>query len=434
MFLRALTKSIANRPQRFGVAVLAVAMGVGMAVALASVSLVLGDRLGRTVRQYGANIVLSPKGADVPLEVAGADLSGSVNAGAIADTSLATLRRFRWRNNILAIAPQTYASATNLHAPVIGTWFAHTAAGHSDGPAVDGPPVDGPPVDGPPVDGMKALAPWWKVTGRLPAEDGNEALVGRALALRTGVKPGDAMAIRLRTDAESVQVVGILDAGGLEDDQLYVPLAWLQRASGREGQVDRVLVSALVLPGEAPPMPNPGTNLAAYEKWICRPFAASVGVEIESAMPGVRARPVAQLVRGEGRLVGRLNLLMLLLTGAALAAAILGVMSTMVASVVDRTPEIALLRALGATTAGVGRLFLAEALVIALVGGLLGVGIGYGLAQVVGRGTFGTAVAPHPLLLPAGLALAVVVCLAGAWLPLRRTAAIDPARTLKAGA
>jgi putative ABC transport system permease protein len=125
---------------------------------------------------------------------------------------------------------------------------------------------------------------------------------------------------------------------------------------------------------------------------------------------------------------------MLLLTGAALAAAVLGVMSTMVASVVDRTQEIALLRAIGATGAAVGRLFLAEALVVALVGGLLGVGIGFALAQIVGRGAFGTAVAPHPLLVPAGLALAALVCLLGAWVPLRRTAAIDPALALKAGA
>jgi len=35
---------------------------------------------------------------------------------------------------------------------------------------------------------------------------------------------------------------------------------------------------------------------------------------------------------------------------------------------------------------------------------------------------------------PAGLVLAAGVCLAGAWLPLRRTAAIDPALALKAGA
>jgi putative ABC transport system permease protein len=102
--------------------------------------------------------------------------------------------------------------------------------------------------------------------------------------------------------------------------------------------------------------------------------------------------------------------------------------------VVDRTQEIALLRALGASTSSVARLFLAEALVVALVGGLLGVGIGFALAQIVGRGAFGTAVEPHPLLVPAGLALAALVCVAGAWLPLRRTAAIDPARALRAGA
>ncbi len=420
MFLRALSQSIARRPKRFGIAVLAVAMGVGMAVALASVSLVLGDRLSRTVRQYGANLVLLPRGADEPLEVAGADMSAIVDRGAIAETSLVALRTFRWRNNILAVAPQAYAVAVseNLRLPVVGTWFAHPAAGQAPGS---------------PVDGMKTIAPWWKVTGRLPREDGNEALVGRALATRLGVREGGSIALAIGR-SERIPVVGVLDAGGLDDDRLYVPLAWLQRQTGRFGLVDRVLVSALVLPGEAPPMPDPGKDLAAFELWICRPYAASVGYEIQNTLPGVTARPVAQIVRGEGRLVGRLNLLMLLLTGAALAAAVLGVMSTMVASVVDRTQEVALLRAIGASEASVGRLFLAEALVVALVGGVLGVLLGFALAQVVGRGAFDTAVAPHPLLVPAGLALATVVCLLGAWLPLRRTAAIDPARALRAGA
>src|SRR5437868_7446362 len=111
MFLRALFQSIARRPKRFAVAVLAVAMGVGMAGALASVSLVLGDRLSRTVRQYGANIVVLPRGADVPLEVAGADLSHLVDAGAIPESVIDGLRTFRWRNNILGLAPQSYATA-----------------------------------------------------------------------------------------------------------------------------------------------------------------------------------------------------------------------------------------------------------------------------------------------------------------------------------
>src|SRR5262245_39201958 len=141
MFLRALFQSIARRPKRFAVAVLAVAMGVGMAVALASVSLVLGDRLSRTVRQYGANIVVLPKGADVPLEVAGADLSRMVDAGSLPLSTVDGLHSFRWRNNILGVAPQAYAAGAigAVRVPVVGTWFAHGG------------------------DGMKAIAPWWKV-------------------------------------------------------------------------------------------------------------------------------------------------------------------------------------------------------------------------------------------------------------------------------
>lgn len=443
MYLRALGKSLVRRPKRVLVAVLAVAMGVGMAVALASVSLVLGDRLGRTVRAYGANLVLVPRGADLPLEIAGVDYSSLVEAGAsaIPESTLATLGTFRWRNNILGYAPQSYAAA-RLAAPgspggpagdaapravVIGTWFDRALPGENGAPRPAG---------------MKAIAPWWKVSGALPDESATagpiEALAGRALATRLGVAPGAAAEVAMTLDGASepvpVRIVGVLDAGGFEDDHLYVPLARLQQATGTEGQVRKVLVSALVLPGEAPPMPDPAQDLEAFERWTCQPYALTVGLEIEGAMPGVTARPIAQLVRGEGRLVGRLNLLMLLLTGAALTAAVLGVMSTMVASVADRTTEIALLRALGATPASVARLFLGEALVVALLGGACGLVLGWGLAQFIGRGAFGIAVDLEPLLAPAALALAAVVCLAGAWLPLRRAAAIDPAPMLRAGA
>lgn len=440
MYLRTLFRSLVRRPQRVLVAVLAVAMGVGMAVALASVSLVLGDRLGQTVRQYGANLVLVPRGADLPLEIAGVDYSSLVEAGAAAipESALAGLGTFRWRNNILGLAPQSYAIArlrrgargedgAAPRAVVIGTWFdrALPAEGGTTRPA-----------------GMKSIAPWWKVEGALPDEaavDGPiEALAGRALARRLGYSAGGDPALELQLDGVAdpvpARIVGVLDAGGFEDDHLYIPLARLQRVTGTEGTIRKVLVSALVIPGDAPPMPDPARDLAAFEQWSCQPYALTVGHEIEGAMPGVTARPIAQLVRGEGRLVGRLNLLMLLLTGAALTAAVLGVMSTMVASVADRTGEIALLRALGASSESVARLFLGEALVVAALGGGLGLALGWGLAQFIGQGAFGVAVEIEPLLAPAALALAALVCLGGAWLPVRRAGAIDPARILRAGA
>jgi putative ABC transport system permease protein len=190
----------------------------------------------------------------------------------------------------------------------------------------------------------------------------------------------------------------------------------------------------MLVPGETPPMPDPSKDLAAFERWSCRPYAGTVARELGQALPGATVRPVSDLVRGEGRVVGRLNLLMVLLTGAALAAAALGVMSTMVASVVDGTHEIALLRALGATRSGVGGLFAGEILLVAVIGGVLGAFLGFALAQLIGRGAFGVAVPPQPLLVPAAVALAALVCTAGAWFPLRRISAIDPARALRPGA
>ncbi len=431
MFSRTLTRSLVRRPWRFALAVAAVALGVGMTVALAAISLSLGDRLGRTVRAYGANLVLAPRGADLPLEVAGQDLSALVgtNAGTFPESSLTALGSFRWRNNILGVAPQGYAVGTvgDLRVAVVGTWFARSLV-NAAGDTLHA--------------GMTTIAPWWSVEGAYPGDEvaGTAgpvpALVGRRLAARLGpVGATHALALEGATAAPlRVAVVGVLDAGGFEDDHLYLPLAALQRATGTQGQVAKALVSALVVPGDAPPMPDPAKDLAAYERWSCRPYALTVGREIEGAMPGVTAHPIAGLVRGEDRVVGRLNLLFALLAAAALAAAVLGVTSTMIASVVDRGGEIALLRALGASKSGVARLFLAEALVVALAGGVLGVGLGALLARLIGQGAFGTAIALQPPLVPAALALAAAVCLLGAWMPVRRAGAIDPATALRAGA
>ena len=60
--------------------------------------------------------------------------------------------------------------------------------------------------------------------------------------------------------------------------------------------------------------------------------------------------------------------------------------------------------------------------------------LGWPSLDMLARVHFDLVHSPHPLLVPAGLALACAVCLAGAWLPLVRAAAIDPARALKAGA
>lgn len=437
MFFKLLTRSLRLRRGRFVIAALSVAMGTAVAVTFAGVSLVLGDRLARSLRAYGANVVLLPEGGSLGVPLEGTDYRPPVRTGAIADTVLSRIHDTFWRNNILGYAPELAAVAEVgsgssssrlplLPAGIVGTWFRRQRTTPSGYPFTAG---------------MTTVAPWWKTTGRLPREDEMvdppECLMGRRLAERSGMRLGQVVNVRLRSSATggepsdlALRVVGILDAGGSEDETIYLPIEALQRRLGRPHEVDWVLVSALIKPG-LPPAPDPQRDPQGYERWSCTPYVTSVASELDRRLPGVEARPVRQLVEAEGRVVHRLNLLMLLLTLAALVGGALGVMSTLTAATVERTQEFALQRALGATRSGLFGLLAAESLAVGLAGGLAGCALGVGLAAWTGRAAFGLEVPFQPFVVPVGLGAAVIVAALGSWIPLQWALSVSPAEALK---
>ncbi|MDR1798756.1 MAG: ABC transporter permease [Bifidobacteriaceae bacterium] len=103
----------------------------------------------------------------------------------------------------------------------------------------------------------------------------------------------------------------------------------------------------------------------------------------------------------------------------------------MVAVVTERRSEIALRKALGAQQATINREFVAEALVLGVVGGLAGVGLGYGFAWAVGQVVFHRSIQMAWWVALVTVLAAVLVTRLGAILPLRRTAQIDPAVQLR---
>lgn len=430
MLLRLVRRSLLLRRQRLLLGVLSVAAGAAVAVGFADLSLVFGDRLSESLRAYGANLVLVPEGGLLEPEIPGSDYTPPVRTAAIAESSLAGLHRSYWKNNLLGYAPVLHAvgyldgpgGERGDALPIAGTWFERPEE------AAGGRPI---------VAGMAPIAPWWKVEGDLPAETGEAegavpALAGRAVARRHRLAVGDEARLRTERGADAVvlRVTGILDAGGLEDETLYLPLAAAQHLTGRPGEVDRVLVSALITPG-FPPAPDVASDPQGFEKWYCTPYVTSVAYDLDRTVRGVEARPVAQFVEAEGRVVHRLNLLLLLLTLAAITAAAFGVMGTMTAIVVERTREFALQRSLGATQGSLLRHLALEALAVGFVGGLVGTVVGILLAQLAGRTAFGVAVPFHPPVLLIGLVVAVVVTAAGAWLPLRFATRLEPAEGLR---
>jgi putative ABC transport system permease protein len=104
--------------------------------------------------------------------------------------------------------------------------------------------------------------------------------------------------------------------------------------------------------------------------------------------------------------------------------------NTMFASVVERTREIGIRKALGARRRDLRRQFLFEAVAQSFVGGVIGVLLGWLVALAVGQWSpFPARVTPF--LVTAGLAVATISGLLAGWLPAIRAARLDPIVALR---
>jgi putative ABC transport system permease protein len=116
--------------------------------------------------------------------------------------------------------------------------------------------------------------------------------------------------------------------------------------------------------------------------------------------------------------------------GVSLIVGGIGIMNIMLVSVTERTREIGIRQAIGATPDDIRMQFLAEALLLSIVGGLIGIGIGVGGAYIFGSvSDLRTVVVPSSILLAFGSAAAV-----GAFFgfyPANRAAQLDPIEALR---
>lgn len=190
-------------------------------------------------------------------------------------------------------------------------------------------------------------------------------------------------------DTATVPVVGIYDSGDEENGAVYVPSATLQELSGLTDSVDEVEVKALTTP-ENDLARKVSRNPAAvtqeeWETWYCTAYASSIAYQIEEVLPDAVAKQIRQISELQGDVLNKTRAVMIVMTGLSLLAAAIAVANLMAASITERSSELALLKAIGATDGAVSRLVLLETAVIALIGALAGAGLGVGAAQLIGQ-------------------------------------------------
>jgi putative ABC transport system permease protein len=390
----------------------------------------VGDRLAREFRSLGANLLVTPEEDTLPLEIGGVDYRPVDSGVFLSDAELGKLKTIFWRNNVIGFAPfldvpiainSISPSIPNgvLRTTLIGTWYRHAV------PVPNGGGVFST--------GLASTNPGWQVEGRWFSDDSDHhAVVGANLSRRAGIKTGQMLDIRSAGANVQLVVTGIVSTGGQEDDAILAPLAIAQQISGKPGQYRRLLVSALTKPEDTFSQRDPKSmNPAEFDRWYCSPYISSISRQIQEQLPGVSVRPIRQVAEGEGQILSRVQSLMWLVTFAALLAAALAVASTAGTTVLERTAEVALMKALGARRSLVGAFFLGEQWFMAIVGGLLGYAAGMGLAHVLGQRVFGVSPSTRLILLPVILGLAAAVATAGSLLPLRKVMRLDPAPALR---
>jgi putative ABC transport system permease protein len=255
----------------------------------------------------------------------------------------------------------------------------------------------------------------------LPEEQGGEArnLVVLGPTLKTELfGTASALGARLRIGGLQFRVVGVLEPKGQFlgidlDDTAYIPAARAVELFNREGLTQIYLSYA---EGAA------SARLASEAK---RLLVARHGRE------DFTITTQEEMLRTLGNILDMLTMAIGGLGSISLLVGAVGIVTIMTIAVAERTSEVGLMLALGAQRRTILGLFLGEAVVLATIGGAMGLALGMGLAQLIR-----VALPALPVHTPIGYAvlavvLAALIGLGAGVLPARRASRLDPVESLR---
>lgn len=259
--------------------------------------------------------------------------------------------------------------------------------------------------------------------GQWPTEP-NSVVLNKSAADRGGVKLGDAITILSPTgDRFNPKVVGIydssVDTGGFIGAMLDEPTFLEHFASN--GHISSVMLSL-----------DEGADKEAVEAAITDAYP-TYGVQDAKDL----ADQVSKMVK---KLLSFVNYFLWAFAAIALLVGTFIISNTFSMIVAQRNKEFALLRAIGASRGQITRSVVFEAIVVGLVGSILGIFAGMGIVRILtavmearGMGLPNNGIALDTTSILTPIVVGVVVTLLSAWAPARRAASVRPVQAMRSG-
>ncbi len=366
----------------------------GVAVAVAALFSVLSFQRGYQeglrgeLDRLGAHVLVVPKGC--PYDAASIALHGASWPCYLKDDYVETVRQTRH----VAVAAPVFMSA--VYDSVSGAQTVYCGVDES----------------------IKGLKPHWKIDGGFPSS--GEALVGSELAHDKGWRVGEDVTLP-GTGEQKTRLSGIIGpTQGADDLFVYIPLSDAQRIFKRPRELTHMLVK----------LDSPEN----MESVVTDLRGCAAGLEMNIVPLAHLFNTIQSLVQGTRLLLGSVALVALLAAGA-------GLSNTILMAVTERTREIGVLRAVGASRGRIFSLIWVETIILCIVGGIAGVVIAILGSRAVeawlrGRLPF----APHGNLVQVELGV-ILACLAGAaavgtlagMLPAWRASQLSPGVAIRSG-
>ena len=371
MFWRLIFRALRLRLQRVFIIFTALTVGASIVTAMAAVYFDINTKMSQELRTFGANFYI-----------------GSADGGMMNQAELNAILQKSPDGFIAAASPYLYGVARSDLEKIV--------------------------LMGVNFDAMRILAPYWQITGseiNVNFDDRN-AMIGKTLAERLHVKVGDSLQLsKNAVEKHSFNIKGIVEAGDATDNMLIVNVEFAQNWLNKEGVVNNALLNV---------QNEQGTNTVDQ-------FAE----KIMQQYPDLTARPIRKVSASEGQILEKIKGLMGLISLVILVLATLCVNTTLIAIVGERSKEFALQKSLGAKKFDIIRQISTEILIIAFCAIIIGLGLGYLLAQVLGITVFKSYIDMRLPVLPITVVLSLLVAFVAVIIPTRRALSINVANVLK---
>lgn len=232
----------------------------------------------------------------------------------------------------------------------------------------------------------------------------------------------------IRIQGKSYQVIGVLEAKGSsggqdQDDRVIIPLTNMSAQLVGNNAISGVAITGFNLKA------NNESELEAAQFQVTNLLRLRHNI-YPPELDDFRIINQVDILNTFTNVVSLFTVMVVIIAGISLLVGGIGIANIMLVSVVERTREIGIRKAVGATSSAILQQFLAEAVMVSTVGGGIGIACGIAIAQVA------STIFKFPLIvsmwsIALGFGLACIVGLLAGVIPARNASKLDPIAALR---